>query len=150
MTAISKDEIKPGLVVHLDTTEVRTQGGSLTNAELLPAQDRAVTGPHQFLVVSVDDVSQSCLAVPLFSNKTSGNRALARKKMSGSYPEWINGHYHFSQWQHWRIPLDAFVVASVGELSQKEDRCTYAASDQAALESIANWANKNRAPFRAP
>jgi len=150
MVAVSTQEVSPGLVVYIDTNELRRLGGSETNADVYQGHDRAVVGPHQFLVVSVDQATQTCLAVPLFSNHAPGSRPLARAKMAGAYPEWANGYYHYSQWQHWRIPLSAFAAASTGELSAITDRCRYAANDPRELGFIASWAARNRAPFRAP
>ena len=150
MAAVSVQEIVPGLVAHIDTNELRRRPGTETNAEIFRGHDRAVVGPHQFLVVAVDHAAASCLAVPLFSNYAPGSRALLHGKMAGSVPEWLNGHYHYSQWQHWRIPLDAFAASSSGELSVAGDRCTYAVGDARALEAIAGWSVRNRAPFRAP
>lgn len=69
--------------------------------------------------------------------------------MAGSLALWRNGSYHFSRWQHWRIPLADLAAASTGELSDPADRCTYAENDPAELASIAAWQDKNRAAFRA-
>ena len=150
MAAVGEVEIRPGLVVYVDTEQLRAIGGSETNAELTGTEDRAVHGPHQFLVLSVDRIQEgSCLAVPLFSARANGSLTLDRPKMGGSLSVWRNGTYHFSRWQHWRIPLGAFAATSSGELSDPADRCTYAEADSAELASIAAWQHKNRTPFRA-
>lgn len=149
MAAVTIDEIRPGLVVYIDTDQLRQAGGSQTNAEKVGVQDRAVIGPHQFLVLEVDAQTGSCLAVPLFSNAAKGNIELDRVKMGGTTAQWRNGTYNYSRWQHWRIPLDRFAAASGNELSNPGDRCTYAIDDPTELSKIAAWQKGNRAGWRS-
>ncbi len=62
MPPIDRSEIRPGIVVHLDTEVLRREGGSESNAEVTADGDRAVRGPHYFLVVEVDMARQCALA----------------------------------------------------------------------------------------
>jgi len=150
MAAISPSEVRPGLVVHLDTQNLRTLGGSLTNAMKNGNEDRAVAGPHYFLIVAVDPVSQGATAVPLFSQSGPGSHKLDPAKKGGSLPLWTGAASYFSCWQHWRIPISDLVAASAGEVTTPTDRCTYAESDPTTLNAIAAWADKNRCPYRKP
>lgn len=148
MPAVAEGEIKPGLVVHLDTSVLRSIGGSETNAETGPGGDRAVQGPHYFLIVTVDEKSRECVAVPLFSKGAPGSERLAEQLKSGLSEKWIGLPSYFSRWQHWRVPLSATPFASIDEESTPETRRQYAADAPEELERIAAWRGKNRAPFR--
>ena len=148
MTAISLTEIQPGLVVHLDTGILRSLGGSETNAELSPGNDRAVVEPHYFLVLAVDAPLQTAIAVPLFSKATNGSERLDPAKKRGTFQFWSGAVSYFSKWQHWRIPLSALVAASGPEATQISDRCTYALGDSTTLDAIASWAQRNRTVYR--
>ena len=149
MAKVTESEVRPGLVVYLDTDRLRELGGSETNAEVAASGDRAVEGPHQFLILEVDRSNDRCLAVPLFSNQAPGSLPLSRDKMGGSHPRWVSAStYYFSRWQHWYIPISAVAATSDGELSDPGDRSTYAEGSEQDLRAIANWREKNRADFR--
>lgn len=148
MPVVSEQEVKPGLVVHLDTDELRKIGGSLTNAEVAMTGDRAVVGPHYFLVVEVD--GPMATAVPLFSKCALGSEPLHEKHKAGLADKWIGERSYFSRWQHWQIPIAAVAAASATEESDQTNRRQYAASKPAVLQTIAVWQGKNRAKFRAP
>ena len=150
MPALAPDELRPGLVVHLDTAVLRRLGGSSTNAEQGATYDRAVTGPHYFLVVAVDEATGLVTAVPLFSRAAPGSEALDPARKRGTLALWTRAPSWYSRWQHWRIPRDALVAASAGELTRPEDRCRYADDEPATLRAIARWAARNRAGWRAP
>ncbi|MCC7014206.1 MAG: hypothetical protein IT454_16730 [Planctomycetes bacterium] len=146
MAPVTLPEIKPGLVVFLDTARLRKVGGSETNAVRSPA-DRAVTGPHHFLILQVDNAM--CLAVPLFSEPARDRDLLDASKKGGTLSKWLRGVHNASWYQHWRIPLAAVVQASIVEETQATDRCTYAAGDPATLTSLAERVKKNRCAFTA-
>ena len=148
MSALSPHEVCPGLVVHLDTAVLRRLGGSTTNAEHRDGADRAVRGPHYFLVLEVDDGAELVTAVPLFSRLAPGSDALDPHRKAGTLALWRDAPSWYSRWQHWRIPASALIAASVGELTAEGDRCRYAAGDAARLAAIARWAARNRAPWR--
>ena len=74
MSAVKQGEVSAGLVVHLDTPVLRNLGGAETNAEVSNAHDRAVQGPHYFLVLKVD--AGACIATPLFSQSAPGSDEL--------------------------------------------------------------------------
>jgi hypothetical protein len=147
MPAVTEEEVKPGLVVHLDTAELRQLGGSSTNAELSNKQDRAVTDPHYFLVL--EKLNEYCLAVPLFSGSAPGNSRLNESLKSGLSDKWFGEKSYFSRWQHWRIPISCVAAASSSEESSHENRRGYAIKSPRVLASIAAWQTKNRASYRA-
>jgi hypothetical protein len=145
---VTLDEITPGLVVRLDTTAVRTLGGSQTNAVLGPEGDRAVVGSHDFLIVGLDAASARCTAVPLFAKTAVGNQPLENGKKSGLEDQWIETETFFSRWQHWRLPLATVVAASGEDMATMQTRRRYAAADRSALDDIKNWEGRNRAAYR--
>jgi hypothetical protein len=114
MTMIDRSEIAPGLVARLDTAALRAAGGSSTNAQITADADRAVTGVVDFLVLSVDPVTELAFALPLYPRSAPGSAPLEPARQSGP-ADWLGAPVYYSRWQHWRIPLDAFVAASSGE-----------------------------------
>ena len=148
MSAIQGQEIRPGLVVHLDPALLRAQGGSETNAQRDETGDRAVTEPHDFLVLEVDRAAGTCLAVPLYSRSAPGSQPLRESEKGGPTEHWVGVETFFSRWQHWRIPLSAIPAASASDDSEPADRRTYAATHPAPLGDIASWHHRNRCAFR--
>lgn len=146
MSVIDPSEVKRGLVVHTDTALLRAIGGSSTNAEVSGESDRAVFGPHYFVVLEVAD--GEALAVPLFSQRAPGSEPLTEQLKGGLPDKWIGETSYFSRWQHWRIPIAALAAASGNEESDATARRTYAVESPATLESMAGWAAKNRASWR--
>ena len=120
-------EVAPGLVVHIDTNVLRAAGGSSTNAEATATGDRAVVGPHYFLILHVDPTSQTCVAVPLFSGHAPGNERLDDKLKSGLRSKWIGVDSYFSRWQHWRIPVSEIPAASMQDEADASTRPEIAA-----------------------
>lgn len=149
MSALALQELRPGLVVHLDTAVLRRLGGSTTNAERRAGGDRAVHGPHYFLLLDAPDPAGLVTAVPLFSRPAPGSEPLDARRKRGALSLWQQAPSWYSRWQHWRIPTHALVAASAGELTTAADRCRYADDDPDALHAIARWAARNRAPWRA-
>ena len=147
MSTVRKSELRPGLVVHLDTQVLRERGGSETNAEVSKWGDRAVQGPHYFLILQVD--KNHCTAAPLFSKPAPGSDLLEDSLKAGLADKWIGQQTYTSRWQQWRIPLDSFEPASGDEESEPGNRRQYAADDATELESILSWQTKNRCPYRA-
>lgn len=152
MTAVTRDEIRPGLVVHLDTARLRALGDSETNAQRTPQQDRAVADARDFVVVAVDAAAGRCTAVPLFEKTAPGSSPLEARRRAGDAAGWRDAPAFYSHWQHWRIPLDAVAAASDADPGAPGARRTYAAGttqdDRDALQAIANWAAYNRCEFR--
>ena len=148
MSAIRVEDIQPGLVIHLDPSLLKAQGGSETNAQRDETGDRAVPDPRYFLVLEVDRAAGTCLAVPLYSKSAPGSQPLQETEKGGLADRWIGEESFFSRWQHWRIPLSAIPAASVGDDSEPANRRTYAATQPATLRSIADWQHRNRCSFR--
>jgi hypothetical protein len=148
MSAVSVGEVRAGLVVHLDTDHLRTLGSCETNAEQGDIDDRAVRGPHYFLVLEVDDKLGRCVAVPLFSQWAPGSELLQDSLKAGYAGKWRGEDSYFSRWQQWRIPLQHIGSASGSEESEPGDRRTYNAST-GELARILSWQGKNRNAFRA-
>lgn len=146
---VNHEEVAVGLVVHLDTTVLRTLGGCQTNAERGANGDRAVVGLHDFLVVGVDPHSGLCTAVPLFPKTAVGNQPLVESKKAGRATHWIGAESFFSHWQHWRIPIASIVVAAISDDTTPATRRRYAPEDRTALDDIRNWEKRNRSPYRA-
>ena len=148
MTALDVSEIRPGVVARLDSAQLRRAGGSETNAQRTPPEDRAVAGVHDFLVLAVDAAGARCTAVPLFPKSAPGSSPLDPAKRQGSAAGWAADPAYYSRWQHWRIPLDAFAAASGEDPGAPGARRTYAAGHPDTLQDIANWAAWNRCAFR--
>lgn len=148
MTHLDAREIIPGLVVRLDTRQLRTLGGSETNAQRTDTEDRAVTDVHDFLVVAVDAARLTCTAVPLFAVSSPGSAPLEAKKQWGNIGDWLTAAVHYSRWQHWRIPISALAESSAEDPGTADARRSYAAGDVETLRDLENWASRNRCQFR--
>lgn len=148
MSQLDASEIIPGVVARLDTRQLRTIGGSETNAQLSDAEDRAVAGVHDFLVTAVNATAGVCTAIPLFPKSSPGSAPLDAKKQWGNIAGWLTDPVHYSRWQHWRIPLAAFATASAEDPGDTDARRSYAAGDADTLQDLTNWATRNRCVFR--
>lgn len=146
---VRDEEITKGLVVRLDTTQLRALGGSETNAVITPDGDRAVTGINDFLIVHVDTDAGICTAVPLFPKAAVGNQPLDDEKKAGRADHWIGTETYYSRWQHWRIPVASIVAASGGDKTIDADRRRYADAFPTDLDSIRSGERKNRAAYRS-
>jgi hypothetical protein len=149
VAALDESEVRPGLAAHLDTGVLRHLGGAETNAQRTATEDRAVTGPHYFLVLEVDTAAGRCTAVPLFSEPTRGSDPLDDALKGGRAQKWIGKPSYFSRWQHWRIPLAHFKAVSAREESSPADRRTYAVNDPNTLQAIVKWQTQNWNGYRA-
>ena len=148
MPQLDASEIIPGVVARLDTRQLRTIGGSETNAQLSDAEDRAVADVHDFLVTAVNAADGVCTAIPLFPKSSPGSAPLDAKKQWGNIAGWLTDPVHYSRWQHWRIPLAAFATASAEDPGDTDARRSYAAGDADTLQDLTNWATRNRCVFR--
>lgn len=148
MSQLEIAEIVPGLVVRLDTAQLRAVGASETNAQRTDTEDRAVKDVHDFCVVSVDAAAGRCIAIPLFARSSPGSAPLEAKKQWGNIGGWLTETVHYSRWQHWRMPLAAVVAASADDPGTAGARRSYAAGDADTLQDLLNWASRNRCEFR--
>jgi len=148
MFHLALPEIVPGVVVRLDTQLLRSIGGSETNAQRTDTEDRAVSDVHDFLVVAVNMNASTCMAVPLFPKSSPGSAPLTPPKRQGDIGTWLAEDVHYSRWQHWRIPLSAFSIASASDPGEVGARRSYALGDADTLQDLANWATRNRCAFR--
>ncbi|MBC7670852.1 MAG: hypothetical protein H7247_00400 [Polaromonas sp.] len=148
MSQLEITEIVPGLVVRLDTAQLRTLGGSQTNAQRSETEDRAVSAVHDFCVVSVDATKEHCVAIPLFARSSPGSAPLEAKKQWGNIEGWLTETVHYSRWQHWRMPLASVVATSGDDPGAVGARRSYAAGDADTLQDLLNWASRNRCEFR--
>jgi hypothetical protein len=146
MGHFNRAEIAVGSVVHVDTSLIRTLGGAATNAEVVDDHDRAVVGPHYFLIVDID--GDSCVAMPIFSRPTAGSIRLAEGSKTGLPDDWMGRDSYVSKWQHWRIPLSSIVAASGSDRSTSTTRRAYKGSGETAPQRLMEWQHQNRAPFR--
>ena len=136
MPAIHEEELVPGLVVQLDTSRLRQLGNSRTNAEKTRSEDRAVIGPHSFVVVATNPEDRSAILCPVFSQWAPGSLKLQEAKKSGFLNNWASVELHFSKWQHWEIPYDDIIACSDIENTQHGARRHYAAENAETLNSI--------------
>lgn len=136
--------MQAGQVVRLDTGVLRACGGSLTNAQVTPAEDRAVTGVHDFLVLLVDAGARRVVATPLFPRSAPGSAPLDDRHRRGPVA-WMAAPVFYSRWQYWQVPLDALEAATVDEGDEPR---TYAAGTPDVLQDLANWASRNRCAYR--
>jgi hypothetical protein len=148
MSQLAQSEIVPGLIVRLDTRELRTIGGSETNAQRSDVEDRAVTDVHDFLVLSMDATGM-CTAIPLFPRSSPGSAPLNPAKQWGNVEGWLTDPAHYSRWQHWHIPSAALIAASSGDPGSEGARRGYALGDADTLRDIANWESRNRCVYRS-
>jgi hypothetical protein len=148
MAALTAEELVPGVVVQLDMELLRERGNSVTNAESGIAFDRAVVGPHSFLIVSVDASLSTLTAVPLFSKWAPGSEELDEGLKGGHQDKWTGAPLCFSRWQHWVVPVSDVVAASYIEATAIGDRRHYAQGKATALASILGWKDRNRCEFR--
>ena len=148
MPHLDLPEIVPGVVARLDTRQLRSIGGSETNAQRSDTEDRAVTDVRDFLVVAIDVVAGTCTAIPLFPKSSPGSAPLDPNKQWGNIGGWLTDSAHYSRWQHWRIPLAAFATGSAEDPGAPGARRSYAAGDADTLQDLANWATRNRCAFR--
>jgi hypothetical protein len=146
---VTPEDVTAGLVVTLDTTQLRALGNAHTNAVRGPDGDRAVAGTHDFLVVGVDAATRVCTAVPLFAKSAVGNQPLVDTRKTGRTDGWIGTDVYFSRWQHWRIPMASLIEASAAESTTTADRRRYAADDRSTLDDIRAWESRNREGYRA-
>jgi hypothetical protein len=149
MSHLALPEVVPGVVARLDTQLLRSTGGSETNAQRTDTEDRAVTDVHDFLVVAVNMNASICTAVPLFPKSSPGSAPLTPPKRQGDVGAWLTEEVHYSRWQHWRIPLSAFAIASANDPGEVGARRSYALGDADTLQDLANWATRNRCEFRS-
>ena len=146
MAAVTVQEVVPGLVVHLDTSQLRGIGDSQTNAEQSRGQDRAIAGPHYFLIVEL--AGAVAVAVPLFSKFAPGSEKLIEGHKTGLADKWLGEQSYFSRWQHWHIPIAALAASSGTDECEPGNRRRYAVGKPELLQAIASWQAKKRAPFR--
>lgn len=135
-----------GWLCILDTEVLREGGGCTTNAAVVDGSDRAVQGPHYFLVLRVD--GDWCTAAPLFSDSAPGSDQLKECLKSGLPEKWTGQPTYTSRWQQWKIPLESIQAASGDEESAVSNRRLYAAENPAVLKHILSWEKKNRCDYR--
>ena len=148
MKRVEESEVVAGLVVHLDTTSLRTRGDVETNAEVAPTGDRAVQGPHYFLIVDVDQAAKLATAMPLYSNQAPGSELLDESRKAGLASKWIGAPSNVSRFQHWRLPTSAIPGASGTKESSALDRRTYALGDAKELARLRALEAGSRAKYR--
>jgi hypothetical protein len=148
MPALSEAELLPGVVLQVDADALRATGRARTNAEVAGALDRAVQGPHSFLVLEVNGAQASALLMPIFSEWAPGSEALREGEKSGWQLGWAATTLFVSRWQHWEAPLADIAVHSGLELTQPGQRRHYAAANPAELARLSAFKLRNRAPWR--
>ena len=148
MTALTAHEVKPGVVVQLDTDALRRSGSSRTNAEKTADEDRAVEGEHSFLVIEVDQQTSVACLTPIFSKWAPGSEQLRDAHKSGFANKWVGVPLYFNKWQHWQTPINEIVRESHLEDTIVGDRRLYAASAPGELTRILSFSHQNRADWR--
>lgn len=144
---LAPSEIRPGLVVRLDTALLRALGGAETNAQRTEEEDRAVTDVHDFVVVATDGAAASSMLLPIFPRSAPGSAPLDPSRMRGP-AEFTIVPWFYSRWQHWRIPHAAIIAASANDPGAEGNRRSYAEGEVDALRELENWASRNRCAFR--
>lgn len=148
MTQIPIEQLAPGMVVHLDTDILRTKGGALTCARNENGKDRAVKGPHYFLLLELDKNVNIWLACPLFSKAAAGSKMLSEKFKSGFFDKWRDKSSYYSAWQMWKIPAALIEAASGDDETTSTNRRMYAHGNETALLAIARDKEDLREPYR--
>ena len=105
------NEIRAGIVLHLDPDSFETHGGKFCGRE-----GYRVQGCHFFLCASHGDGFG--LWLPVFTNPGPGRIRVPAKGRRG-HPKWLNGEAHIHTRQRWDAPVAAVVQAARdgGELS---------------------------------
>ena len=146
MSIVDPKEIRAGIVIHCAPEALRQHGGCQIRVD----PGRETRDDHYFLVLEVYEGDQTCLATPLFSEKNdTRDRILLRNDLkSGKAENWAGQDSYFFKWQFWKIPLDAFRVASLADTSTPLDRRFYADGDALALAEVTRDIGKLRQPWR--
>jgi hypothetical protein len=100
-----KDEISPGLVLHLDPDVLEKLGGTFTCEPALRVQ-----GGHFFVCLAANATSSHWL--PLYSNPGVGRELLPSQGRTG-HPKWTQGTYYWHEEQTWTASAAAIVDAAV-------------------------------------
>lgn len=148
MGSIEPNEIKPGLVAHLQPDELIKIGGSFVKCP--PGTE--VKEKHFFLIVQVDAERSECIAFPLYSQQ-QGIRdriALDDAEKSGKPEHWIGRPSFYFKWQFWRIPLASVSAASFDEDSEPTTRRHYASANLDKLATITGDMVRSRDKWRPP
>jgi hypothetical protein len=150
MSKMKKRKIVPGLVQRLDPEKLRKFGNAQTSASFdKETGDKAVTGKHYFLVLSVDRTTKTVVAVPMYSKKAVGSQVLDCAKMTGNAPGWGSSDCYYSPFQYWVIPVDDFVAASCcHDRTQYWERRYYAVAETAELDRIQSVVRGTGLPLR--
>ncbi len=148
MPALSQAELLPGVVLQVDADALRATGRASTNAEIAGAMDRAVQGPHAFLVLEVNAAQASALLMPVFSEWAPGSETLRETEKSGRQLGWAATRLYVNRWQHWEAPLADIALHSGLELTQPGQRRHYAAANPGELARLSAFKLQNRAPWR--
>lgn len=148
MSRVETTEMVPGLVVHVDTTIIREMGGSLTTAGVVNGTDRAVRGPHYFILLEYNQADDAWLAAPLFSKAAAGSSPLNEALKTGLADKWVGQTSHYSAWQMWKMPSSAITAASEEDESNAQCRRLYADGRGDVLTVIARDREAGRNPYR--
>jgi len=148
MTAVKASELRPGLVVFLDTRTLRDIGGASTNTLSTPATDFATQDARYFLVLEVDPVAAELLAAPLFGEPGPDKAPLDTELKSGFKASWVGEQSYYFDRQFWRIPIAAIERASRNDTSISGYRRRYAANRPEVLKEIVASCERVAQPWR--
>jgi hypothetical protein len=149
LTALTRAEIVPGVVVQLDTDAIRATRRAKSNAELVDGVDRAVRGEHSFLVLRIAPGTDTVVLAPVFSRIAPGSEVLDEGLKSGFSDRWLGVTLYLNRWQHWEVRAPDVVTFSAVEDTPDGNRRMYAADVPAELDRILALRKKNRAPWRS-
>ena len=144
MSAITAEEVRPGLSVFLDNHVLLGCADCRSNAR---TRANLVNRPGPFLVLA--EAAGGWLCVPLVSHAGASRLALDQALKSGPGNGWTHRPSYYSIHQFWIIPTERLVEASGGEFSPHGDRQRYAAKRPDALEAIARRQFDSDAPYRS-
>jgi hypothetical protein len=149
LSALTRAEIAPGVVVQLDVDAIRSTGRAKCNAERNASMDRAVLGEHSFLILKTVPGTDTVVLTPVFSKAAPGSEALDEALKSGFAPKWVGVRLYFNRWQYWEMRVPDVVAYSHVEDTPEGDRRLYAVNQPGEIDRILALRKKNRAPWRS-
>ncbi|MDD2861078.1 MAG: hypothetical protein PHI71_08440 [Acidiphilium sp.] len=129
---ITSDELRPGLVAHLDSDMLIKSGRLMAPpGALLPMKTR----PFLILWRVVSDGEALVHIVPLYSNQTTCRIGLENEHKIGG-PQWVSSTSCYHPASHYLAPAEVICAASRSERTQPGWRAGYAVYRPGVLMSI--------------
>jgi hypothetical protein len=146
MVRILTGEIRPGVVVLLDSEKLAAGSDCFSSAWIEPGRSSPTVGDHYYLILTEEDEEGYYLAVHLHSEAGAQREELTGNK-TGFMDQWSHNPSYFYRREFWKLTTAAIVRSSYRDRSPMNGRRHYAVGDENKLQSILAWHRKNRNPF---